>query len=773
MTAEQRTGVIAHELAHLLRRDHWARLLELPATVLLWFHPLVWLARRGLREAEEQCCDAWAVSVLPAGRRTYADALVNAMELISGTSRLPVGATGLGRIGSLRRRLTMIVTQSPPKSLSLPGRVAALALLAAVVVVPVLGQAQPAKLAENAENPAGPSVSVAPGESVQAAIDKAPDGAVIRLAAGVYAESITIKKPLTLIGAGWRQTTLGSDKLRSLSQREKDEFLSKLDATSDPEQRARIALELAAVSQPPTVAVKGATGVTIQGIRVIGPATGTADRMTGETLVLFDGSPAGVLKECAVVGPASNGVTIMNGSDARIEKSLVAAIWDTGVRVYAGERGGGGKPAKVHLVDSDVRNCYHRCVTLTGEGSVVERSRISGSAWHGIRYDHCSPTIKDNLLFGNARFGIYASGKTAATVKGNVFWRNEMGGMSCWFNNADNVEGNTIVGNLREGVGVLGNSETKLTKNLFAGNPIGVACSQISGEPASTPKPVLSGNVFWDNPEDFQMLGKAAPLPAGNEKAAPTFASVERSDFSMPPDSPARKLGAGAADPIPIASPFPITPSERAIIPDGQTRDYDKWKRPAADAQPAAAQAQAAPTTAKEESSVAAPQTLRERQRQSAKVRMRQDNRRFSKDEVAQAEELYQVANKNWRSEQAATSLKTMIEKFPEMNRTGCAVLYLGQWARGEQREEFLKRAIEKHSDCYYGNGVQVGGFARYLLGHHYREQGKTAEADKLFEEIRKNYPEAITHRGDLLIAVLREEAKGKTKPDTTTQPVD
>ena len=177
--------------------------------------------------------------------------------------------------------------------------------------------------------------------------------------------------------------------------------------------------------------------------------------------------------------------------------------------------------------------------------------------------------------------------------------------------------------------------------------------------------------------------------------------------------------------------------------------------------------------TTKPSSGTAASEKQRERQRQFAKARMRQDNRRFSKDQVAEAEELYQVANKNWRSEEAARSLKTMIEKFPEMNRTGCAVLYLGQWSTGEQRETYLKRAVEKHSDCYYGNGTQVGGFARYLLGHYYREQGNTAEAEKLFDQIRKNYPEAITHRGDSLVAILREEAKGTTKPNTATQPME
>jgi hypothetical protein len=47
--------------ANLRRRDHWVRLVEVAATVLYWWHPAVWFARRELREAEEQCCDAWVV----------------------------------------------------------------------------------------------------------------------------------------------------------------------------------------------------------------------------------------------------------------------------------------------------------------------------------------------------------------------------------------------------------------------------------------------------------------------------------------------------------------------------------------------------------------------------------------------------------------------------------------------------------------------------------------------------------------------------------------
>src|SRR5439155_21327798 len=51
---DRQRAIIVHELAHLRRGDHWVRLLELIATAAMRWHPLLWLARRGLHEAEEQ-----------------------------------------------------------------------------------------------------------------------------------------------------------------------------------------------------------------------------------------------------------------------------------------------------------------------------------------------------------------------------------------------------------------------------------------------------------------------------------------------------------------------------------------------------------------------------------------------------------------------------------------------------------------------------------------------------------------------------------------------
>jgi beta-lactamase regulating signal transducer with metallopeptidase domain len=50
---EGRASLLAHELAHVGRRDHWVRWLEVAAAGLYWWYPLVWLARRQLQAREE------------------------------------------------------------------------------------------------------------------------------------------------------------------------------------------------------------------------------------------------------------------------------------------------------------------------------------------------------------------------------------------------------------------------------------------------------------------------------------------------------------------------------------------------------------------------------------------------------------------------------------------------------------------------------------------------------------------------------------------------
>jgi beta-lactamase regulating signal transducer with metallopeptidase domain len=133
----ERDALLAHELAHWRRRDHWVRLVELAALGLYWWCPLLWWARHELHEAEEECCDAWAVWATGGDGRTYALALLETVSFLSQSRpALPVGASGVGQVRHLRRRLTMVLRGHTIQSLSSVGAAAVCVL--GILLLPLL-----------------------------------------------------------------------------------------------------------------------------------------------------------------------------------------------------------------------------------------------------------------------------------------------------------------------------------------------------------------------------------------------------------------------------------------------------------------------------------------------------------------------------------------------------------------------------------------------------------------------------------------------------------
>jgi beta-lactamase regulating signal transducer with metallopeptidase domain len=145
LAPEARDTLLAHELAHFLRRDHWVRVLELVATALYWWHPAVWLARAGIEVAEEECCDMWVVGELGASPRRYAEALLATVDFVAELRRpcLPPGACAANRgVQLLYRRLAGIIDAKRPSRLPRSVLVRAVAL-AVLLVQPVLQAAAP------------------------------------------------------------------------------------------------------------------------------------------------------------------------------------------------------------------------------------------------------------------------------------------------------------------------------------------------------------------------------------------------------------------------------------------------------------------------------------------------------------------------------------------------------------------------------------------------------------------------------------------------------
>ena len=139
-------ALLAHECAHLARRDELWRCAELAACGLWWWLPTAWLAASAGRRREELCCDA---AVLRARRHSpdpagpLAAALLAAAEFLHSrkVSPVPTPASGAGRPGFLKERFTMICEDKIPAR---PGRwfrwpLAAAAVSAALVGVTAAG----------------------------------------------------------------------------------------------------------------------------------------------------------------------------------------------------------------------------------------------------------------------------------------------------------------------------------------------------------------------------------------------------------------------------------------------------------------------------------------------------------------------------------------------------------------------------------------------------------------------------------------------------------
>lgn len=137
--------------------------------------------------------------------------------------------------------------------------------------------------------------------------------------------------------------------------------------------------------------------------------------------------------------------------------------------------------------------------------------------------------------------------------------------------------------------------------------------------------------------------------------------------------------------------------------------------------------------------------------RAAFKRRCGADNQTFGEDRFREIERLYQSANRDLQSPGANGILKSLIETYPKANRAGCAAQFLGQHSSCDEKEDTLRMAIRDFGDCYYGSGVQVGAYARFYLGRHYLSKGMTKEAEALFDEIRRDYPDAVNHQGHLL----------------------
>ncbi len=162
--------ILAHELVHIRRGDHLVRLLELAATTIFWWHPVVWLASGQLRELEEQCCDGRVLELLPDPPRTYATTLVDTLEFLAGRTCPPVPLrTAIDPTQSLTRRIQMLNQRRTHRLSVLSATLVAGLTALPLAVAFAVGPEPTVKPAPEREQPAGVAVAVLRGRATNKA----------------------------------------------------------------------------------------------------------------------------------------------------------------------------------------------------------------------------------------------------------------------------------------------------------------------------------------------------------------------------------------------------------------------------------------------------------------------------------------------------------------------------------------------------------------------------------------------------------------------------
>ena len=127
LAAEDEAAVIAHEQAHIRRKDPWLKLAGYLFLAVYWFHPLVWAAYICFCRDIELCCDERVIrQAAPEMRRTYSQAL---LRCAAEQRRLPVCPLAFGEVG-VKQRIQNVLDYRRPTMWAMTAAVAAIAAAA-------------------------------------------------------------------------------------------------------------------------------------------------------------------------------------------------------------------------------------------------------------------------------------------------------------------------------------------------------------------------------------------------------------------------------------------------------------------------------------------------------------------------------------------------------------------------------------------------------------------------------------------------------------------
>ncbi len=195
LSPAQQEGMLAHELAHLARRDPLWLLTGGLVECCFFFQPLHRLARLHLQEASEYLCDEWAVR--HTGRsRSLARCLARVATWLEAPAR-PAAAASMARLGSpLIRRIQRLLEAGPGAGRELSRR-RRLALAAAPLLL--VAAAAPAVTARGTASPDASARPALAGDTATPTAQPAPSPRPVPGPAPVPSPALWGAEPATAV----------------------------------------------------------------------------------------------------------------------------------------------------------------------------------------------------------------------------------------------------------------------------------------------------------------------------------------------------------------------------------------------------------------------------------------------------------------------------------------------------------------------------------------------------------------------------------------------
>lgn len=260
--------------------------------------------------------------------------------------------------------------------------------------------------------PPPPTITVQPGESIQAAIDAAPEGAVIELEEGSWEENLTIDKSLTLRAA-----------------------------EIEPEPRAVI--RSTRVGWPVIrIASDEPIEVTVSGLKIAG-AFGVCyqwepDRICADGISVH-GKATATIENNMIRGNERYGIGMLDKSEVSIENNIISDNGRDGI--------GMGHSAQTTIANN----------TISDNSSGI------------MMWSSSQATIAVNTIADNENLGIGMLESSQATIENNTISENWFGIVMCDPSHAM-IANNTISDNTRDGICMRGSAQATITDNVIRGN---------------------------------------------------------------------------------------------------------------------------------------------------------------------------------------------------------------------------------------------------------------------------------------------------------------